>query len=331
MKKVLGIGNALVDVLICIEDEAIFQDFDLPKGGMKLVNKEIYNKIISRCSNKIVDHATGGSAANTLSGIANLGLDCGFIGKIGRDKFGKLLSDDIINCGISPKLMYSENETGLAITFVTPDSERTFAVYLGAAVELFPEDICNEDFVGYDYFHIEGYLVQNHELMRKALHLAKENGLKISLDLASFDVVQSDKPFLQEIVKTYVDIIFANEEEAKAYTGKEPAEALDILAEECEIAVVKIGKKGSMIKAGDEKIDIGIIEAKPLDTTGAGDLYASGFLHGLAVGKSLKYSGQLGSILSGNVIETLGAKMDKTRWEKIYMEIAEIEVAEILK
>jgi len=324
MKKILGIGNALVDVLICIDDETIFQEFNLPKGGMQLVDKEIYNKIIAKCSSKIVEIATGGSAANTLSGIANLGLDCGFIGKIGKDKFGKLLSDDINDCGISPKLMYSKNETGLAITFVTLDSERTFAVYLGAAVELFPEDICNEDFVGYDYFHIEGYLVQNHDLMRKALRLAKDNGLKISLDLASFDVVQSDKPFLKEIVKTYVDIIFANEEEAKAYTGKNPKEALDILANECEIAIVKIGSKGSMIKAGDDRFDIGVIEANPIDTTGAGDLYASGFLHGLAVGKSLEYCGKLGSILSGNVIETLGAKMDKTRWEKIYMEIAGI-------
>ena len=170
----------------------------------------------------------------------------------------------------------------MAVALVSPDSERTFATFLGAAVEISASDLKLEDFQGYDYFHIEGYLVQNYDLIETAVKLAKEAGCKVTIDMASYNVVEDNLEFLTRIVKEYVDIVFANEEEAKAFTGKEPREALDAIAEMTDIAVVKIGSKGSMVKRGDKVYTAGVIKANSIDTTGAGDLYAAGFIYGLS-------------------------------------------------
>jgi sugar/nucleoside kinase (ribokinase family) len=214
-------------------------------------------------------------------------------------------------------MIHSKQETGRAVALITPDSERTFATFLGAAIELSAEDLSNEMYRGYDYFHIEGYLVQNHELIEKAMHLAKENGLLISLDLASYNVVESNLDFLHDIIRKYVDILFANEEEAKSYTGFNPVNALHELGKNVDIAIVKTGNKGSLIKQNNEIVEVGIIQVDPVDTTGAGDLYASGFLYGHANGLSLRRCGELGTLLAGNVIEFIGAKMSRERWKII--------------
>lgn len=215
------------------------------------------------------------------------------------------------------------------MALVSPDSERTFAVNLGAAIEMTAEDITTSLFEGYNYFHIEGYLVQNHSLIEKALKVAKASGLKVSLDLASYNVVESNLDFLQRMVKEYVDIVFANEEEAKAFTQKLPEEALDLLAEIAEIAVVKIGAKGSLIKKGNDKYCVGVVKANAIDTTGAGDLYASGFLYGLSKNLPLDTCGRIGAVLSGKVIEVMGPKMDEETWKMLKVNIAKVETGEL--
>ena len=133
--------------------------------------------------------------------------------------------------------------------------------------------------------------------------------------------MEANRDFLNEIITKYIDIVFANEEEAKALTGLEPRKALDEIASKVKIAVVKIGSKGSMIKSGEATWDIGVIDVQPIDTTGAGDLYASGFLYGLSTGKSLETCGNYGAMLSGNVIEFIGSKMDRERWNRIRAEV----------
>ncbi|MDD4703140.1 MAG: adenosine kinase, partial [Bacteroidales bacterium] len=213
--------------------------------------------------------------------------------------------------------------TGCAVALVSKDGERTFATYLGAAIELSAQLISKELFQGYDYFHIEGYLIVNHALIRKAIELAKQEGLKVSIDFASYNVVEENLEFLNDICRN-VDIIFANEQEAQAFTNKNAEESLEIISKICEIAVVKIGKKGSLIKSGDKKVVIGKRERTCVDTTGAGDMYAAGFLAGLCMGKGLEDCGQMGSILASEVIEVYGAKMDSTAWERIRKEIEQI-------
>ena len=317
MKKVLGMGNALVDILVKINSDHLLDEFDLPKGSMQLVDKVKSQQLIRAIGHLNYEIASGGSAANTINGLANLDQSCGYIGKIHDDKFGKVFSDDMTKKGIEAILLYGSQDTGIATTLISEDSQRTFATYLGAAVELSPTDLKTEYFNDYHYFHIEGYLVQNHELIEMAVKLAKIHGLKVSIDMASYNVVESNLDFLRKLVKEYVDIVFANEEESKAFTGKDPQKALAEISGMCEIAIVKVGANGSMAKTQQEEIFVNAIEAIPVDTTGAGDLYAAGFLYGLANNLSLEKCAKLGSLLGGNVIEVIGPKMDNNRWAKI--------------
>jgi sugar/nucleoside kinase (ribokinase family) len=204
------------------------------------------------------------------------------------------------------------------MALITPDSERTFATFLGAAVEMSASDLTNDLFSGYDYFYIEGYLVQNRPLIEAALKMAKSNGLKISLDLASFNVVEDNLNFLKEMVAKYVDILFANEEEARAFTGGlEHEEALDSMSSMVDVVVLKQGANGSFIKQSGTTIKVEAIKANVIDTTGAGDLFAAGFLFGLINGFSLEKSGRLGALLSAKVIEVIGPKMDEDTWTDI--------------
>ena len=317
MVKILGMGNALVDILIRLEDYELLKEFNLPKGSMQLVDQAFARKLEERANKAGITKASGGSAANTIHGLAELSIETGYIGKVGNDSLGRFFKEDLEKAGIDPILFYGRYDTGRAVTLITPDSERTFAVYLGAAMEQTPDDISSELFKGFEYFHVEGYLVQNHELIETALKLAKKHSIKTSLDLASYNVVEENIEFLKLLIPGYVDIIFANEDEANAFTGKNPEEALTELSEITEIAVVKTGEKGSLIKKGEEFYKIGIIDADCVDTTGAGDLYAAGFLYGQIKELSLKESGELGALLSGKVIENIGAKINKNKWNEI--------------
>jgi len=324
-KRVLGIGNALLDVLIPIENEAILEQFSLPKGASTLVDHETYLKILHEVEPLIVKKVSGGSAANTIHGIAGLGLKTGFIGKVGNDFYGSFMEDEMKQNDVTPYLRKGEQATGMAITFVTPDSERTFAVYLGAALELSADDLTLEQFQGYDIFHIEGYLIQNYDLMRRAMQLAREAGAYISLDLATYTMVEWHRDFLDEMVEKYVDIIFANEEESFAFTGKQPEEALAELSRRCNISVVKIGKKGSLAQCDGDVIHEGAHDVQPVDTTGAGDLYASGFLYGLVTDADIRTSARIASLLASYVIQVLGAKIEEHHWKTIHEAVQRIE------
>jgi sugar/nucleoside kinase (ribokinase family) len=317
MKRIIGIGNALVDVLIRLENEYFLEEYNLPKGSMQLVGYEFVNlmKVASRVVKPQL--ASGGSAANTIHGLAHLGVQTSYIGKIGNDEFGDIFSNDLKQNNIHPVLLKGTQETGRAITFITPDSERTFATYLGASVELDADDLLPEYFEGYDLLHLEGYLVINHKLVEKAVELAKNKGLKISIDLASFNVVESNKDFLQKLIKDSVDIVFANEEEAKSLTGLEPEWALRAIARLCDITVVKFGARGSAVKRGNELFRAPAVKTNAVDTTGAGDLYASGFLFGLTQDWQLDKCANLGSVVAGKVVETIGAKISDESWKEI--------------
>jgi len=221
-------------------------------------------------------------------------------------------------------MLYGTKPTGRCMVLITgANAERTFANYMGATLEMGPEDLKREYFQGWDYFHIEGYLVQNQDLIRNAVVMAKEAGCIISIDMASYNVVESNAAFLHDLVDNYVDIVFANETEARSFTGLEPREALEEISRHCRIAVVKIGKDGSMVQSGDEYHFIHPWPAKPVDATGAGDTYAAGFLYAHSLGKSLKVCGEVGSILAAKVVEIVGTKIDVPRWRAAKQEIRE--------
>jgi len=316
MTKIIGLGNALVDIIVFIDEDELLEKLDLPKGSMQLVDIEKSSMIRKACEHLPSSFASGGSAANTIYGLAKLGVETSFVGKIGNDDYGRIFKEDLEKSNIKPVLLKSDTHSGRAVALISPDRERTFATHLGAAIELDADELHMDHFSGHDIFHIEGYIVQNNELLEKAVKLAKENGMDISLDLASYNVVDDNLEFLRYIVKEYVDIVFANEEESESFTGKEPVEALNELAEFCRIAVVKIGKEGSLVKSGEDIFHIDAIEVELVDTNGAGDIYAAGFLYGLSRGWSLDKCGKAGAILAGKIIEISGARLDETGWEK---------------
>ena len=322
MKSILGIGNALTDILAVLPDDTLLRKFHLPLGSMQHVDMETGDRIWEDLKQYGVKYVPGGSAANTITCTAIFGMTSGFLGKIGNDDLGNLFKSTMEQYGVKAQMLYSQKSSGRCMVFITgANAERTFADYMGATLELGPDDLTLDQFKGYDYFHIEGYLVQNQELISKAARLAKEAGCIISIDMASYNVVESNDAFFHNLVENYVDIVFANETEAKAFTKMEPQEAIVELSKYCKIAVVKVGKAGSMVRSGDEYHFIEPWPATPIDATGAGDTYAAGFLYAHSLGMPLKVCGEVGSIIAAKVVEVIGTKIDIPRWRDAKEEI----------
>ena len=324
MNSVLGMGNALVDVMTKLDSDKTLREFKLPKGSMQLVNKELSNRLLASTLGLEKHQSSGGSAANTIHGLAHLGIKTGFVGKIGHDNLSRFFEQDMKQNSIKPILFHDLEETGRSIALVSPDSERTFATFLGASISLTEEDISSDIFKGFHHFHVEGYLVQNKKLIKKALRLAKSNGLIVSFDMASYNVVAENVEYIEALIKEYVDVVFANEQEAEVFTAKKSKEAFRELSRVCDIAVMKMGLNGSLVRRGGEEHKIGIIDVNTIDTTGAGDLYAAGFLYGMCKDLPLDRCGHVGAICSAYVTEVIGAKMDEKRWEIIRQKIEEV-------
>lgn len=322
MDKIIGMGNALVDVLVRIDDDSLLEKLHLPKGSMQLIQEDTLSEIRKYTSGMKIHRSTGGSAGNTVCALAALGANPGFIGKVGQDETGAFFGDTLRQRGVNALLATCDLPSGIASTFISTDGERTFGTYLGAAATLRAEDLSRKMFAGYNYLYIEGYLLQDHDLMLRAVQLAKEEGLQVCLDMASYNVVEAERDFFDQLIVKYVDIVFANESEALAYTGKAPHEALEEIASKCSIAVVKTGKEGSLVKKGTEVIQLLSCPIdNVLDTTGAGDFYAAGFMYGLTCGYSLEKCVQISTILATAVIQEVGTTLLAKKWDEIKLNI----------
>lgn len=320
IKRVIGIGNALTDMLVNLSNDAVLTEYQLAKGSMSLVDSQLQTAVSKSVAGCPYSLSLGGSAGNTIRAMARLGCDVAFIGKVGEDNTGEFYEQALRNIGVEPYMLRSEERSGKCVALVSPDGERTFVTHLGAAADLHAGDIDGAIFDDYDCLYVEGYLVQDHDLIRSTVKKAKHHGLKVAIDLASFNVVEENCDFLRDIVEKYVDILFANEDEARAFTGeREPLNALNAISRMCELAVVKIGMKGALIKRGDEVVHVGIMAAaKRVDTTGAGDFYAAGFMAGLCEGLSLRQCGTIGAITAGKVIEVVGTTFGEDAWREIF-------------
>ncbi len=310
---VFGIGSAIMDFLIQVHPNELLE-LDLKKGQFHLVEEDKSKKILDKIKHSEMKIAPGGSCANSLFGIAQLGGSVVFCGKVGKDEHGMIYEQKMVDCGVKSCIgKIDTHKTGHAITFITPDTERTFVVHLGAAIKLEKEDVFFDDLKQSKILHIEGYQLEDPNLRAVALHamdFAKKNNVKISIDLADPGIVSRNKEDMLKMVKNYASIVFANEEEAKALTGKDSIEALNEISKITDVAIVKIGKKGSLVKKGSELHQIKPHAIKPLDTTGAGDMYAAGFLYGVTHDFSLKQSADLGSYLAAQVVSQIGARLD---------------------
>jgi sugar/nucleoside kinase (ribokinase family) len=325
MDKIIGLGNALVDVLATLKEDETLKEMQLPKGSMQLIDEEKRAQIDRLFANMETHRATGGSAGNTILALANLGMKPGFIGKVGADEYGDFFRDNCEQKGIEARLMKSELPSGVASTFISPDGERTFGTFLGAAATMKADDLQAEMLKGYQYLYVEGYLVQDHALIERAMELGKQAGMTICLDLASYNIVENDLAFITSLVERYVDIVFANEEEAHAFAQATPEVALQQLAAKTRIAIVKIGAKGAYLKRGEEQCLVPAYEVtKVMDTTGAGDFFAAGVLYGLTSGATLEQCGKIGSLLSAAVIQQIGTTLPEAKWNEIKLNIQQI-------
>jgi sugar/nucleoside kinase (ribokinase family) len=316
-KVIAGIGAALMDLLLQ-ESEDFLKKAEIQKGGMKLVENDVIDQVLQNTPVQPV-LVPGGSACNTIIGVSRLGAPARFIGKCGEDEYGSIFEDDLKKNQVEPLLFKSSSPTGRVLSIITPDAQRSLLTFLGASSETAPDDISVACFKDAAIVHLEGYLIFNSDLMITALNHAKKAGALISLDLASFTVVEEFYDMFERIVHDFVDILIANEDEARAFTGyTNEHKAIQALAEKSGIAVLKIGKRGSYI-AGTG----GIIKIEPVgsdnvvDTTGAGDLWASGFLFGLLNEYPLEKCGKLASACGSEVCQVMGADIPEKGWQKI--------------
>ncbi|MHA1168942.1 MAG: adenosine kinase [Candidatus Hodarchaeales archaeon] len=310
---VFGLGNALMDLLIEVSDvqlSEIINRFDLKKGEIRLFDENTIKGIVEEIKKFNVTISPGGSCANTMHGIEILGGKAAFCGKVGRDEYGDLYEKKMETV---TALARSDKMTGLAITFISPDGERTFADHLGAAISLQEEDLDQDLLEKCEILHLTGYLLEEKNLRAlatKAMNLAKESGKRVSIDLGDPGLVMRNKNVITGILEQYADIVFANEDEAKALTGLPEIEALSSFSEMADIAIVKLGENGSYIQHGKKVERISGYPVKAVDTTGAGDMFAAGVLYGISKNHSLRVSGHLGSYYAAKVVQQVTARLE---------------------
>ena len=315
--RITGIGSALVDNLINETDDFLKQ-LNKKKGGMTLVESDDIEAILAK-TGKTPAIVPGGAACNTIIGVGRLGGNARFIGRRGDDNFGILFEDALRSARVEPELTASPSPTGSVISVITPDAQRSMFTYLGASTEMEPARITPDLFADTAITMVEGYLLFNPELMMAAVHAARKAGSMIALDLASFEVVNACREILDDLIRDHVDILIANEDEAQAFTGyTDEKNALEALSAHVTYGVLKLGKRGSVISFNGTTTRIDAVTGKDArDTTGAGDLWAAGFLFGIANGFSVEKSGQLASACGYEVCQVIGAQIPEAGWERI--------------
>lgn len=319
--RILGLGNALVDIALRIESDELLDTVGIVKGAMDMIDREKMLSVRSLFQSVEPRKAPGGAACNSMRALAHLGNRSGFVGKIGTDDLGNYYEKALVDVGVSPFFVKTNEETGSCTVLVSPDGERTMATYLGPAPTLSPEDITDEMLRPYNLIYIEGYLLVNESLVRSVMQKAKALGLKVALDLANFNIVNAFHALLSDLIPRYVDILFSNESEAHAFTGLPAEEAVMEIQQQVDISLVTVGKKGLYI---GHKGDVSFVPsggAKPVDTTGAGDNFAAGFLYGLSTGATLEKSARIGAILAEYVIGVMGPEIPDAQWDNVRQEI----------
>lgn len=309
---VLGIGNAIVDVLAKIDDDFL-KKHELEKGGMTLVDEKLSSDIYSDMPAAI--EMSGGSGANTIAGLASFGANVAFIGKVKDDELGKIFTHDLRSLGVSYETqpITSGAQTASCLVCITPDAERTMATYLGATKEITTKDVDEGLIKDAEVTYLEGYLWDEPHAkaaIKNAMATAKKHNRKVAFTLSDkFCVDRHRKEFL-ELIDNYIDILFCNEEEVKSLFEENGLKtAVTNIMGKCEVVVVTLGEKGSLVISPSEEIMIDSIEDLDIvDLTGAGDLYAAGFLYAYTQNKGLKECGWLGTLAASEVIQHVGAR-----------------------
>ena len=309
---VVGIGNAIVDVLVQANDDLI-DNFELTKGTMALVDEAQAERLYASVGPGL--ETSGGSAANTLAGVAQLGGRAGFIGRVRNDQLGGIFTHDIRSVGarFDTPAATEGPSTARCLILVTPDAQRTMCTYLGASVGLDPADLDLDMVAQAKVLYLEGYLWDSDEAKAAfitAAEVARAHGGEVALSLSDAFCVERHRESFQELVDGHVDILFANEMEITAlYKANSFEEAADQVRGRCKLAALTRSEQGSVVLNGAGTHSVAPFQLGPLlDTTGAGDLYAAGFLHAYTQGQAVDACGRLGSLCAGQVVTQLGPR-----------------------
>ncbi len=320
MKKkynVYGIGNALVDLEFRVDD-GFLESYNVKKGVMTLVDEQKQFELIKAINQTETKQKPGGSAANTVIALSQLGGDAFYSCKVADDVHGEFYIDDMHNAGIDTNYLHQKREegiTGKCLVMITADADRTMNTFLGITAKLSTREVHEEAIKKAKYIYIEGYLVatdEGFEAMKKAKAAAEENGVKTALTLSDPSIAEAFNERFEELTANGVDLLFCNEAEAKKITGSSNlSEALELLKHKATKFSVTQGPDGAVLFDGNEFIEINPIEVKAVDTNGAGDMFAGAFLFGITNGMSFKEAGNLASRAGAKVVSQYGPRLKK--------------------
>ncbi|MBU2637959.1 MAG: adenosine kinase [Nanoarchaeota archaeon] len=313
-----ALENTLLDYTAYVSDEFL-KEHGFQKGGFQGISTELRKNLEQRIK---FSRTTGGSAANVCHGFVNLGMQAAFIGSVGNDENGKFYGADLEKAGIAHYFHVKRGPNGVCMVLVTPDKERTMAVNMGKSSSLWPWNLHEADIENSDFFHTTAYALDSMYLsVKRAMKIAKRHNVKISFDLASAKSIQRHRKKIDYLLEKYVNIVFANEEEAAEYTGKSPRDSMFELSEK-HIAVVKLGSKGALVGGpvkmrnpkckGSNFFRVAVPAYKVAEvknTNGAGDAFAAGFLYGIAKDMNLYNAGRIGAYYAARVVEAEEAKL----------------------
>ena len=313
-RNILGIGNAIVDVLSKVDDEFLIKN-NLVKGSMKLINKSEFKNLEKNI--KIEKVVAGGSVANTMAGIAHLRGNSSFIGKINSDKFGDLYKKSLEDIDVNFRYIKKDESlpTGASIILITPDSERTMCTYLGISSHLSADDLSTNNILDHELIFLEGYLWDkgtSEKMFKHAINIAKKNKVKIAMSLSDIFCVTRHKQDFYNLLKNDLDILIGNENEINELTDKKNLlDSINQLKEFDKLIAITRSDKGSLAIKNNEVINCESIKVnKVLDLTGAGDLFAAGFLKEYLEKSDIKKCLTTGSITASKIIQKIGARLE---------------------
>jgi sugar/nucleoside kinase (ribokinase family) len=311
---VFGVGNAIVDIQLKI-DEAFLQQIDVAKGMMTLVEAEKQVDVLAALAGRTTHRCSGGSACNTVVGVAALGGSAAYAGKTASDDLGRFYVDDLRKVGVSVPVPPGQGSTGTSVILITPDAQRTMLTHLGISTTLSPTDLPEQEIAKSEYLYVEGYLFPGDSTRAaalRAIEIAKQRRVKVALTISDPFVVNLQRDLFWQLIEGPVDLLFANLEEARALTGDhDPIEAARKIHRHATNVALTLGKDGSILMHGDQVFPIEGVETTAVDTTGAGDMYAAGVLYGLTHGMSWKQAGRLGSHAASRIVSQMGARLER--------------------
>jgi len=311
---VYGVGNALVDIQARVSDE-LLAELNFPKGAMTLVGEDVQQQVLEAVQGVPISRCAGGSAANTVLGVADLGGAAAYAGKVGEDSLGEFCLEDMRRIGVTIEVAPAEGATGTCVVLITQDAQRTMLTNLGVSATLGPDDIDASEIKKAKFVYVEGYLFtgeSQREAALKAIDLAKQHHVQVAFTVSDPFLIDSYRDEFWKLIEGPVDLLFCNLQEARSLTGlTDPIDCAQAIHKHAKLLALTLGADGSILMQDGQAIPIEGVAVEALDTTGAGDMYAAGVLCGITNGLSLKQAGHLASHAAARIVGQLGARLQR--------------------